>query len=106
MTVGGCGIIGDILPKFTNFVDSMDLLYAFKNFIAKEKLFFPGDRLLLAVSGGLDSTVLCELSRQAGLDFTIAHCNFQLRGAESDRDEAFVRQLGERYGRPVVVRHF
>jgi len=84
----------------------MDLLYAFKDFIAKEKLFFPGDRLLLAVSGGLDSTVLCELSRQAGLDFTIAHCNFQLRGAESDRDEAFVRQLGERYGRPVLVRHF
>jgi len=84
----------------------MDLLYAFKDFIAKEQLFFPGDRLLLAVSGGLDSTVLCALFRQAGLDFTIAHCNFQLRGAESNRDEAFVRQLGERYGRPVLVRHF
>ncbi|HEV3412929.1 MAG TPA: tRNA lysidine(34) synthetase TilS [Puia sp.] len=84
----------------------MDLVQAFTNFIAEERLFTPGDRLLLAVSGGLDSAVLCELSHRVGLDFTIAHCNFGLRGAESDRDEGFVRQLGKRYGREVLVMRY
>jgi tRNA(Ile)-lysidine synthase len=84
----------------------MDLLNAFKDFIAKEQLFSPGDHLLLAVSGGLDSVVLTALCHQAGLDFTIAHCNFQLRGAESDRDHQFVLQLGTKYDKEVLVRKF
>ncbi len=84
----------------------MDLLETFKNYIINERLFTQEDRLLLAVSGGLDSVVLCELAYQAGLDFTIAHCNFQLRGAESDRDEAFVRQLAQRYDREIWVERF
>ena len=84
----------------------MDLFQAFKDFIAKERLFSAGDRLLLAVSGGLDSVVLCELMYRAEFDFSIAHCNFQLRGAESERDEAFVRQLGKRYGREVLIERF
>lgn len=84
----------------------MDLLQSFQENIANEHLFSPEDRLLLAVSGGLDSAVLCELLHQAGFDFTIAHCNFRLRGAESDRDEAFVQQLGRQYGREVLVQHF
>lgn len=84
----------------------MDLLEAFKDFIDREHLFTKEDRLLLAVSGGLDSTVLCELAHRAGFTFTIAHCNFRLRGTESDRDEAFVRQLANRYGREVLVQQF
>jgi tRNA(Ile)-lysidine synthase len=84
----------------------MDLLQAFKVFIAKERLFAPVDRLLLAVSGGLDSMVLTELCVRAGFDFEIVHCNFQLRGAESRRDEEFVVRQAERYGRDVRVRHF
>jgi tRNA(Ile)-lysidine synthase len=84
----------------------MDLLHAFKEFISKHRLFSPGDHLLLAVSGGLDSMVLCELCHRAGLDFTIVHCNFQLRGAESDRDEQFVGQLSTKYGRKVIVGKF
>jgi tRNA(Ile)-lysidine synthase len=84
----------------------MNLPEAFSDFIAKERLFSPGDRLLLAVSGGLDSVVLCELSHRAGFRFVIAHCNFQLRGGESDRDEAFVRQLAHRYGRELLVERF
>jgi tRNA(Ile)-lysidine synthase len=84
----------------------MDLPEAFKNYVADERLFTPEDRLLLAVSGGLDSTVLSDLAYRAGLNFTIAHCNFQLRGAESDRDEAFVRQLAQRYNREVLVKRF
>ena len=54
--------------------------------------------LLLAVSGGLDSVVLCALCHEAGISFGIAHCNFGLRGEESDRDAAFVAALAGRYG--------
>lgn len=82
------------------------LLNRFTAYIAAERLFTPRDRLLLAVSGGLDSVVLCELARQAALNVTIAHANFQLRGAESDRDEQFVRELAARYEREIVVRRF
>src|SRR5580704_10377378 len=62
------------------------------------------DRLLLAVSGGLDSVVLTYLSAMSGLEFAIAHVNFQLRGAESERDEVFVRQLANKYQKPFFVK--
>lgn len=62
--------------------------------------------MLIAVSGGVDSVVLCELCKQAKFDFTIAHCNFQLRGAESERDEQFVKNLGNKYGVKVLVKKF
>lgn len=78
----------------------------FKKHIADQHLFTAKDKLLLAVSGGVDSVVLCELCKQAGYDFVIAHCNFQLRGAESERDEQFVQQLGEKYGVEVQVKRF
>lgn len=61
---------------------------------------------LLAVSGGVDSIVLCDLAFKAGIDFIIAHCNFQLRGEESERDEAFVKSIGEKYGKEVYVKRF
>lgn len=84
----------------------MDLLKEFKHYIKKENLFQPKDKLLLAVSGGVDSVVLCELCKQAAYDFVIAHCNFQLRGEESDRDEKFVRELGKKYTAEVLVKKF
>jgi tRNA(Ile)-lysidine synthase len=64
------------------------------DFVNKQKLFQPGERMLLAVSGGIDSMVLLHLFQQTDFDFAVAHCNFQLRDAESDGDEAFVRQYG------------
>ena len=57
------------------------VLLQFQQYIKKENLFQPTDKLLLAVSGGVDSVALCELCKQSGFDFAIAHCNFQLRGA-------------------------
>jgi tRNA(Ile)-lysidine synthase len=80
----------------------MSLLQKFKEL----NFFQPKDHLLLAVSGGMDSVVLCELCRQAGYDFFIAHCNFQLRGEESTRDENFVRALAGHYNVPFHVKHF
>lgn len=68
--------------------------------VGKEQL------LLLAVSGGVDSVVLCDLCHRAGYRFFIAHCNFGLRGEESLRDADFVRSLGRRYGVDVAVKSF
>lgn len=82
------------------------LLSKFKDYISKQHLFQPTDKLLLAVSGGVDSVVLCELCHRAGYDFVIAHCNFQLRGEESERDEGFVKALGGKYGVDVLVKKF
>ncbi len=84
----------------------MEFLKEFQQYIKQQNLFQPKDKLLLAVSGGVDSAVLCELCKQAGYRFAIAHCNFQLRGAESERDEDFVRKLGEKYGVEVLVKKF
>ncbi len=84
----------------------MNLLSSFKKYIKSENLFAAKDRLLVAVSGGVDSVVLCELCKQAGLSFSIAHCNFQLRGEESKGDELFVKALAEKYGVPFFVERF
>ena len=84
----------------------MNLTERFRKGIDQDHLFLPKDKLLLAVSGGVDSVVLCELCQQAGFDFIMAHCNFQLRGEESDRDEDFVKQLSVRYQKEVLVKRF
>ena len=84
----------------------MTLLQRYQQFVKRENLFSPKDKLLLAVSGGVDSVVLCELCKQANYAFEIAHCNFQVRGEESERDEKFVRGLGEKYKVEVKVKKF
>lgn len=58
-------------------------------------------RWLLAVSGGADSVALLTACRIAGVDFEVAHCNFNLRGEESLRDRDFTLSLCRRYGIPV-----
>lgn len=82
----------------------MNLLQEFSLAVHRYQLLHK--RLVLAVSGGLDSVVLCELSSQAGLTFAIAHCNFGLRGEESNRDETFVKTLGDKYGAEVFEKKF
>lgn len=84
----------------------MDLFLHFKNAIQKDNLLQKNQRLLLGVSGGVDSVVLCELCARASLQFAIAHANFGLRGPESEEDENFVRTLAERYNAEIFVKHF
>ena len=82
------------------------MLQDFHQYLRKEGLCGPDDRILLAVSGGIDSVVMAHLFREAGFTCSIAHCNFQLRGEESEMDEAFVRSLALRLEFPVYVRRF
>ncbi|QEM13834.1 tRNA lysidine(34) synthetase TilS [Mucilaginibacter rubeus] len=65
----------------------------FVNFIEQNSLFTPATKILAAVSGGIDSVLMVHLLKAAGYDFGIAHCNFQLRGDEALRDQAFSRSL-------------
>ncbi|GFZ41077.1 tRNA lysidine(34) synthetase TilS [Bacteroides nordii] len=62
-------------------------------YIDNEKLFPLNARIIVALSGGADSVALLRILHTLGYDCEAAHCNFHLRGAESDRDEMFVRKL-------------
>jgi len=68
--------------------------------------FSAAGHFVLAVSGGADSVVLAHLLKGAGINFEIAHCNFKLRGAESDRDESFVKNLAVTIDVPFSCKHF
>jgi tRNA(Ile)-lysidine synthase len=61
---------------------------------------------LVAVSGGADSMVAATLFHEAGLNFAMAHCNFHLRGADSDRDMQFVQQTADQWRIPLFLREF
>ncbi len=82
------------------------MLQDFNSFIRKLNLCKPDDQILLAVSGGIDSVVMAHLFKEAGYDCTIAHCNFQLRGEESELDEGFVCSLGSYLEIPVLCKRF
>jgi len=69
-----------------------------KQYIEKEDLFSSGSKILIALSGGADSVALLCILHAAGYPCEAAHCNFHLRGEESNRDEQFVRQLCKKYG--------
>lgn len=82
------------------------MLKAFKEHI---ELKFPEllrEHFLIACSGGLDSVVLASLCKELGLQFSLAHCNFGLRGNASNGDEDFVRTLANSLNSPVFITHF
>jgi tRNA(Ile)-lysidine synthase len=82
------------------------MLDEFLNYIRKNRLLKKNYRVLLTVSGGIDSMVMAHLFIKAGIKTGIAHCNFCLRGEESDRDEEFVRDFSENNGIPFYTMRF
>lgn len=82
------------------------MLKQFQLYINRYNLVAEGDRLILALSGGIDSMVLADLLLKSKVNFVVAHCNFHLRGEESDGDERFVREFAERNGIQCFVKHF
>jgi tRNA(Ile)-lysidine synthase len=81
-------------------------------YIRDKELLEKGDKVLVCVSGGADSIALWDVLQRGGFECIVAHCNFHLRGEESDRDEAFVMRLSEKVkgdkakGERVLVKHF
>ena len=82
------------------------LVERFEKYIEDNELFTRDDKILLTVSGGVDSMVMLSLFARCGYDTGVAHCNFQLRGAESDEDETVVAQEAAKYGVACYNRRF
>ncbi len=79
--------------------------FDFLNFIKENQLFLKKDKLLLAISGGVDSVVLSHLLFKTGFDFSLAHCNFRLR-LESDQETIWVKNLANIYKKPFFFQTF
>ena len=82
------------------------MLEQLQAYINRYNLIAEGDKVVLALSGGIDSMVLAGLLLKSKVEFVAAHCNFHLRGEESDGDEKFVRDYAERNGIQCFVKHF
>jgi tRNA(Ile)-lysidine synthase len=82
------------------------MLNAFKNHIDTNLKVLNKSRLLIAISAGIDSVVLAHLCKQLDLNFALAHCNFNLRGDESNKDEEFVLELGDQLDVEVFIQNF
>jgi tRNA(Ile)-lysidine synthase len=82
------------------------MLDNFLEFVKEKQLFEPQQKILLAISGGIDSMVLLHLFEKTGFEYGIVHCNFNLRGNESDGDEYFVRQQVLIHGVPAFFQSF
>ncbi|WP_028375506.1 tRNA lysidine(34) synthetase TilS [Leeuwenhoekiella sp. MAR_2009_132] len=82
------------------------MFHAFLKHITARFPFLKERSVLLAVSGGIDSVVLAHLLKRAELDFEIAHCNFSLRGSESDAEAVFVRELAQQLNMKFHLQKF
>ncbi|MEC9209368.1 MAG: tRNA lysidine(34) synthetase TilS [Bacteroidota bacterium] len=74
--------------------------------ITNKDLFSKDNNLLLAISGGADSVCLFFVLKELGYNIELAHCNFNLRGKESDEDEYFVKELANKYGSKYHIKSF
>jgi len=78
----------------------------FLDFIQQHKLLEKQDKIIAAISGGVDSVVMCKLLAENGFRFAITHANFGLRGKDSDEDEKFVKGLAKQYKVEFFSRKF
>lgn len=82
------------------------MLESFLNYISKEILIDSDDKVLLGISGGIDSMVMLHLFQKAGLKFSVAHCNFNLREKESDGDQNFVKKYANQNNIEIFIKEF
>ena len=82
------------------------MLDQFQLYINRYNLIAEGEKVILALSGGIDSMVLADLLQKTQVQFVAAHCNFHLRDVESDGDDWFVRKFAEKRGIQCFVKHF
>jgi len=82
------------------------MISKFKSFISQHNLCNDQQQIMLALSGGVDSVVMTDLFCMSGFSCMLLHCNFGLRGDESEGDESFVRALAASYELPVFVKRF
>ena len=75
-------------------------------YIRDNELLHSGDKVLVCVSGGADSVALLDVLLRGGYKCIVAHCNFHLRGEESNRDEESVRRFCEERNTPLHIKHF
>ncbi|MBE9509836.1 MAG: tRNA lysidine(34) synthetase TilS [Bacteroidetes bacterium] len=83
-----------------------ELWLSFTDFISRNQLLTGTDNVLLAISGGIDSMVMANLFLKTDNTIGIVHCNFQLRGTESDNDEKFVREFAKNSNTPFYSKSF
>jgi len=76
------------------------ILQKVKSYIEQHQLMTSGSKVIVGVSGGVDSVALLHILQRLGLECIVAHCNFHLRAEESDRDEQFVNDLTKQLGLP------
>ncbi len=84
----------------------MNLVERFTQYVEQNELVVQGDKILLAVSGGVDSMVLLDLFSQGDYSIGVAHCNFQLRGDESEEDEVLVEERAKLHDVPFYNMRF
>jgi tRNA(Ile)-lysidine synthase len=95
-------------PNFLNFHAKFNTTMKGRlwDYIQQNKLFSPENKILLAVSSGIDSMVMLELFHELRIRCGIAHCNFMLRDTESDQDEQFVQNIAKEYDIPFHSKSF
>ncbi len=82
------------------------MLQKIKAYLEENNLAPAGSKIIVAVSGGLDSVVLADIMPKLGFEIAIAHCHFGLRGEEANADELFVKKLAKQYNVPFYSEHF
>ncbi|MEJ8803008.1 tRNA lysidine(34) synthetase TilS [Pontibacter sp. H249] len=82
------------------------MLQKVSGFIQAQNLCQPDSKILAAVSGGIDSVVLCEVLHQLKYTFAVAHCNFGLRAEEAEADQLFAKKLAKQYDVPFFTENF
>ncbi len=78
----------------------------FKTYIKSQNLFEKKDKILVAISGGCDSVALSYLLKKMNFKFSLAHCNFNLRGKDSDKDEQFVKNIASKQNLKIYIESF